>query len=161
MFVTGTYPSPLPSQKTPESPHKHSRIPHGLSRPIPGLVNDASINNSPTQQCPHHGIIGTLLQTTKQFENVIHHQCLVPKLIIKHCPSHPMVIPIIAHHCQVYPLQGHPSDLLNQIWTRPYLLIRRVVLSITSMKMESGVLPRDLVPHGAFEGAAIDKRHCE
>ena len=157
----GTYPSPLPSQKTPEPPYEHGQVPHGLSRSIPGLINNASINDPPTQQCPHHGIIRTLLWTTKWFENTIHHQCLVPELVIECRPSHLMVIPIVMHHHQVYPLQGHLSDLSNQIWTRPYLLIQWVVLSITSVEMEMGVFLRDLVSHGIFKGTTVDQRHCE
>ena len=43
----------------------------------------------------------------------------------------------------------------------PYLLIRRVMLSIARMKVGTSVLPRDLVPHGAFEGAVVDQRHCK
>ena len=34
-----TYSGSLPSQQTPEPPRKHSRVPHGLSRSIPGLVS--------------------------------------------------------------------------------------------------------------------------
>ena len=44
-----TYPSPLSGQKTPESPHEHGGIPHGLSRAIPGLVDNARINDTPAQ----------------------------------------------------------------------------------------------------------------
>ena len=156
-----TYPSPLPSQKTPEPPHKHGQIPHGPSRSVPGLVNAASIDNTPMQQRPHHGVVGALLRTTKRFENAIHHQCLVPKLIVKCGHRHPVVIPIVTHHHQVYPLQGPLSDLSNQICTRPYLLILQVMLSITSVEMETSILPRDLVPHGAFKGTAVNQRHCQ
>ena len=85
----------------------------------------------------------------------------MPELVVKHHPGHPMVIPIITHHCQIYPLQGHPSDLSNQIWTRPYLLIRWVVSPITSVEMEASVLPRDLVSHGMFKGTAVDQGHGE
>ena len=72
-----------------------------------------------------------------------------------------MVVPIVAHHCQVYPLQGHLSDLSNQIWTRPYLLIQWVVSSITSVEIEASILLRDLVSHGTFKGMAVDQRHSE
>ena len=113
-----------------------------------------------TQQCPHHGIVGTLLGAAQQFENTIHHQCLVPELIIKCRPSHPVVIPVVTHHRQIDPLQGQLSDLLTQIWTRPYLLIQQVMLSIAGMHMESSIFTRDLVPHGVFESVAVDQRHC-
>ena len=33
------------------------------------------------------------------------------------------------------------------------------MLPIAGMKVESCVLMRNLVPHGVFEGATIDKRH--
>ena len=92
---------------------------------------------------------------------MIHHQSLVPKLVVKRRPSHPLMIPVIVHHHQVYPLQGQLSDLLTQIWTRPYLLIRWVMLSITGMHMKSSIFMRDLVPHGVFEGVVIDERHSE
>ena len=85
----------------------------------------------------------------------------MPELIIKCRPCHPMVIPIVAHHCEVYPLQGRLSDLSTQIWTRPYLLIRQVMLTVASMEVESSILLRDLVPHGVFKGAVIDKRHSK
>ena len=85
----------------------------------------------------------------------------MPKLIVKRRPGHPVVIPVVAHHCKVYPLQGQLSDLSTQIWTRPYLLIRQVMLAIASMEVESSILPRDLVPHGAFESTVVDKRHSK
>ena len=154
-----THPSPLSSQETPKPSYEHSRVPHGPSRSIPGLVEDASINDATMQQRPHHRVIGTLLRPTKRFQDAIHHQGLVPKLIVERRPSYPVVVPIIAHHCQVYPLQRRLSDLSTQIWTRPYLLIQQVMLSITGMHMESNVLTRYLVSHGAFKGAAIDERH--
>ena len=72
-----------------------------------------------------------------------------------------MVTPIVEHHCKVYPLQGHPSDLSNQIWTRPYLLIQWVVSSIASVEMEASIFPRDLVSHGTFKGTAVDQGHSE
>ena len=40
-------------------------------------------------------------------------------------------------------------------------MIRRVVLPITGVHMESSVLTRDLVSHGAFKSAVVDKRHSE
>ena len=49
----------------------------------------------------------------------------------------------------------------NQIWTRPYLLIQRVVSSITSVEMEVSVFPRNLVSHGTFKGLAVDQRYSE
>ena len=49
----------------------------------------------------------------------------------------------------------------TQIWTRPYLLIQRVMLAITGVKMESGIFTRNLVSHGAFKGAGVDQRHCK
>ena len=85
----------------------------------------------------------------------------MPELVVKYRPSHPVMIPVIAHHRQVYPLQGQLSDLLTQIWTRPYLLIRWVMLSVTSVHMELSIFMRDLVPHGAFESVVVDKKHSE
>ena len=41
----------------------------------------------------------------------------------------------------------------------PYLLIRWIVLSIASMEVKASILLRDLVPHGAFEDATVDKRY--
>ena len=41
----------------------------------------------------------------------------------------------------------------------PYLLIQQVMLPIACVQVEAGVLMRNLVPHGAFEGAVVDKRH--
>ena len=43
---------------------------------------------------------------------------------------------------------------------RSYLLIRWVVLPITSMEVEIGILLRDLVSHGTLEGTVVDQRHC-
>ena len=57
--------------------------------------------------------------------------------------------------------QGLPSDLLNQIWTGPYLLIRQVVSSLASVEMEVSVFPRDLVSHGTFKGTVVDQGHRE
>ena len=41
----------------------------------------------------------------------------------------------------------------------PYLLIRQVVLPIARVKVETSILPRNLVPHGVFKGVIVDKRH--
>ena len=68
------------------------------------------------------------------------------------------MIPAVMHHRQVYPLQGQLSDLSTQIWTGPYLLVRRVVSFITSMEMETSILTRDLVSHGKFKGTAVNQR---
>ena len=80
----------------------------------------------------------------------------MPQLVIKSHPCNPVVVPVVPHQRQVYPLQGQLSDLSTQIWIGPYLLIRRVVSPITSVEVETSVLTRDLVPHGVFEGAVID-----
>ena len=41
-----------------------------------------------------------------------------------------------------------------------YLLVRRVILPITGVKVEVSILSRDLVSHGMLEGAVVDQRHC-
>ena len=43
----------------------------------------------------------------------------------------------------------------------PYLLIQQVVLSIACVHMEASIFARNPVPHGAFKGAVVDKRHSE
>ena len=43
----------------------------------------------------------------------------------------------------------------------PYLLIWQVMLPIARVKVKTSILPRDLVPHGVFEGAVINQRHCK
>ena len=85
----------------------------------------------------------------------------MPELIVERRPCHPMVIPVVMHQCKVHPLQGSLSDLLFQICTRPYLLVRWVVLPIAGVHMEAGVLMGDSVPHGAFKDTVIDERHSE
>ena len=73
---------------------------------VPGLVNSISIDNAPTQQRPHHRIIGTLLGTPERLWDAVHHQSLVPELIVECRPCYPVVIPIITHQCKIHPLQG-------------------------------------------------------
>ena len=41
-----------------------------------------------------------------------------------------------------------------------YLLIRQVVLPIAGVEVETDILLRNLVPHGAFKSTVVDKRHC-
>ena len=156
-----TYPSSLSGQQTPKPPRKHGQVPHGPSRSIPGFVYDARIDNATAQQCPHHGIIRTLFRTTKRFQDAVHHQRLVPELVIECRPCNPMVIPVVMHHRQIYPLQGRLSDLSTQIWTRPYLLIRQVVLPIASVHVESSILLRDLMPHVMFKCVVVNQGHCD
>ena len=83
----------------------------------------------------------------------------MPKLVIECHSSNPVMIPVVTHHRKVYPLQGQLSDLPTQIWTRPYLLIGRVMLAVASVEMESSILLRDLVSHGMFKGMVVDERH--
>ena len=85
----------------------------------------------------------------------------MPELIIERCPCYPVVVLIIMHQRKVHPLQGPLSDWSTQICTRPYLLIRRVVLPITGAHVEVSVFMRDSMPHGAFEDTVIDKGHSE
>ena len=35
------------------------------------------------------------------------------------------------------------------------------MLAIASVEVESSILPRNLVPHGAFKSTIVDKRHSE
>ena len=85
----------------------------------------------------------------------------MPKLVVQSRPGYPMVIPVIMHQCQVHPLQVHQSDSISGVLTMPYLLIRWVMLPITGVQVEVSILTRDLVPHGAFEGVVVNKRHSE
>ena len=63
----GTYPSPLPCQKTPEMTNQHGQVPHGSHQPIPWTILAAHINNATLQQHPHHSVIGVLLRPLKGF----------------------------------------------------------------------------------------------
>ena len=85
----------------------------------------------------------------------------MPQLVIKSHPQYPVMVPPLAHQCQIYPLQAHQSDSSNWVWTMPYLLIRQVMLPIAHVKVKTSILLRDLVPHGAFKGAVINQGHCK
>ena len=157
-----TYPSPLSGQQTPKTTNKDHGVPHQSCWAIPGRVLTAQIKDTPLQKGPHYGIIGTLLRTVKRLQDTVHHQCLMPQLVIEHCPRYPMVIPSLTHHGQVHPLWKAPLDSSRRIsMVQSHLLIRWVVLPITGAHVEASVLPRNMMPHGAFKGARIDERHCE
>ena len=85
----------------------------------------------------------------------------MPELVVKCHPGHPVMVPVVMHRGQVDPLQGHLSDLSNQIWTRPYLLVQGVVLPVAGVKVELSVLTRDLMSHGAFKGVVVNQRHSK
>ena len=75
----------------------------------------ACVNDTVPQKYPHHGVIGTLLRTSKRFQDLIHHQSLVPELVVKCYPRNPVVVPLFMHHHQVHPLWKTPLDSSRRI----------------------------------------------
>ena len=106
----GTYPSPFSCQKTPETTNQYGWVPHGSHQTIPWTILTACINDATLQQSLHYGVIGTLLRPPKGFQDMVHHHCLVPKLIIQGSPNDPVMIPVLHHH-KIDPLKDNtPSD---------------------------------------------------
>ena len=103
---------------------------------------------------------GTLLGPLKGFQDMIHHHCLVPELIIQGSPNNPVVILPVLHHHKVDPLEEHVIEVKQANFNgAPYLLIQWVMSPLPGLHVEMSILLGDTMPHVAFKDTAIDKRH--
>ena len=83
----------------------------------------------------------------------------MPHLVVDCRSRNPVGVPIILHHREIYPLRNESADPIKRVWTRSYLLVRRVGSPLRGNQMTTSILPRDAVSHGTFEGARIDQGH--
>ena len=109
----GNYPSSFPSQEPLEATNQHSQVPYRSHQPIPWAIFTTHVDNTMLQQCPHHGIVSVLLGPLKGFQDMVHHHCLVPKLVVQGSTRNPVMIPPVLHHCKVDPLNNTPSEFIK------------------------------------------------
>ena len=106
------------------------------------------INNATLQQCPHHGIIGTLLGPPKGFQDMVHHHHLVPELVIQGSTHNPVVVLPILHHCQINPLKT-TSVMGAGLWSASPLSEPSTQMSMVSL---FGMVPARLEPSTGLLG---------